>query len=95
MDYFWDWKGLCANSGEKHVPTVDPDTVKMNSLKVLDLNRPIREATENAQRRNMPRQTGSGKLLPRRQNLVPSFRGDRVGADRAGVKFPPQGRVDQ
>jgi putative ABC transport system permease protein len=35
------------------------------------------------------------KSLCRRQNLLPRLWRDRVGADRAGVKFPPQRRVDQ
>jgi len=33
------WKGLCADSGEKHEPASDID-----SLKALDPDRPIREA---------------------------------------------------
>ena len=38
------WKGLCANSEEKHVLASDVDTVEVDSLKALDPNRPIREA---------------------------------------------------
>ena len=38
------WKGLCADSGEKHAPASDPDAAKVDSLKALDPNRPIREA---------------------------------------------------
>jgi hypothetical protein len=38
------WKGLCADSGEKHEPASDPDTANVDSLKALDPNRPIREA---------------------------------------------------
>ena len=38
-------EGPCADSGEKHAPASDPDTVTVDSLKVLDPNRPIREAT--------------------------------------------------
>jgi hypothetical protein len=38
------WKGLGADSGEKHEPASDIETVVMDSLKALDLKRPIREA---------------------------------------------------
>ena len=38
------WKGLCADSEEKHVPASDVDTVEEDSLKALDPDRPIREA---------------------------------------------------
>jgi hypothetical protein len=39
-------EGLGADSEEKHEPAGNIDTAVMNSLKVLDPNRPIREATE-------------------------------------------------
>ena len=38
------WKGLGANSEEKREPVSDIDTAVVDSLKVLDPNRPIREA---------------------------------------------------
>src|SRR5271169_3113385 len=38
------WKGLGADSEEKHEPVGDTNTAKMNSLKVLDPKRPIRKA---------------------------------------------------
>ena len=39
------WKGLCAESEEKHEPASDSDTgTLVDSLKVLDPKRPIREA---------------------------------------------------
>jgi hypothetical protein len=38
------WKGPGADSEEKHEPASDIDTALMESLKVLDLKRPIREA---------------------------------------------------
>ena len=37
------WKGLGANSEEKHEPVSDIDTVAVDSLKALDPKRPIRE----------------------------------------------------
>ena len=37
-------EGPCADSEEKHEPASDIDTVVVDSLKVLDPNRPIREA---------------------------------------------------
>jgi len=39
------YKGLCADFGEKHAPASDPDAVTVDSLKALDPNRQIREAT--------------------------------------------------
>jgi hypothetical protein len=38
------WKGLGADSGEKHEPASDVDTELVDSLKALDPERPIREA---------------------------------------------------
>ena len=38
------WKGLGADSEEKHEPVSDIDTAAASSLKVLDPKRPIREA---------------------------------------------------
>ena len=37
-------RAFCAESEEKHEPVSDIDTVLVDSLKALDLNRPIREA---------------------------------------------------
>ncbi len=38
------YKGLCADSEEKHEPVSDIDAAVVDSLKALDPNRPIREA---------------------------------------------------
>ena len=38
------WKGLGADSEEKREPVSDINTAVVDSLKVLDPNRPIREA---------------------------------------------------
>jgi len=38
------YKGLSADSEEKHEPVSDIDTAAADSLKVLDPKRPIREA---------------------------------------------------
>jgi hypothetical protein len=38
------YKGLGADSEEKHEPASDIDTAVADSLKALDLKRPIREA---------------------------------------------------
>ena len=45
------WKGPGADSEEKHEPARDVDTVVVDSLKALDPNRPIREATEMLRQR--------------------------------------------
>jgi len=37
-------EGPCAESEEKHEPASDADAAVVDSLKALDLNRPIREA---------------------------------------------------
>jgi hypothetical protein len=42
------WKGLGADSGEKHEPAGDIDTEAVDSLKAIDPNRPIREADVKA-----------------------------------------------
>ncbi len=39
------WKGLGADSEEKHEPVNDLDTIVVDGLKALDPERPIREAT--------------------------------------------------
>ena len=46
------WKGLGADSEEKHEPVGDIDTAVVDSLKALDPNRPIREADIRIVRRN-------------------------------------------
>jgi hypothetical protein len=43
------YKGLGADSEEKHEPVSDIDTVAVDSLKALDPNGPIREADVTAQ----------------------------------------------
>jgi len=40
-------EGPCAESEEKHEPASDADAAVVDSLKALDLNRPIREADIN------------------------------------------------
>jgi hypothetical protein len=40
------YKGLGADSEEKHEPVSDIDTAVVDSLKALDPERPIREATK-------------------------------------------------
>jgi hypothetical protein len=42
------WKGLGADSEEKHEPASDIDTALVDSLKVLDPEGPIREACRKA-----------------------------------------------
>ena len=47
------WKGLGADSEEKHEPVSDIDTAAADSLKVLDPKPPIREADILADARNV------------------------------------------
>jgi hypothetical protein len=58
------YKGPGADSEEKREPVSDIDIAVADSLKVLDLKRPIREATKIARRRNMLR--WANKRLMRR-----------------------------
>ena len=44
------WKGLGADSEEKREPASDIDTAMVDSLKALDPERPIREATKSLRR---------------------------------------------
>ena len=57
-------EGPCAESEEKHEPASDADAAVVDSLKALDLNRPIREAD----------MSGSGLLL-RKLTPEPHFVG--------------------
>src|SRR6476620_11617681 len=47
------WKGLGADSEEKHEPVSDIDTVVVDSLKALDPKRPIREADSSRTSRHV------------------------------------------
>ena len=51
------WKGLSADSEEKREPVSDINTAMVDSLKVLDLIRPIREAV-------IPRRPAEWLLYP-------------------------------
>ena len=55
------WKGLGADSEEKHEPVSDIDTAAADSLKVLDPKRPIREADIETDLRYV-RRSSSGSL---------------------------------
>ena len=53
------WKGLGADSEEKREPVSDIDTAAADSLKVLDPERPIREADISSPRRSYFRPRGA------------------------------------
>jgi hypothetical protein len=59
------WKGLGADSEEKREPVSDIDTAVVDSLKVLDPNRLIREADIDRRERRIARSrlTRSGQLV--------------------------------
>jgi hypothetical protein len=59
------WKGLGADSEEKHEPVSDIDTVVVDSLKVLDPKRPIREADINLEPRHLSLRA-QAERLPKR-----------------------------
>src|SRR5262245_42876442 len=48
------WKGLGADSEEKHEPVSDIDAMVVGSLKALDPKRPIREADKSDPTRMTP-----------------------------------------
>jgi hypothetical protein len=56
------YKGPGADSEEKREPVSDIDIAVADSLKVLDLKRPIREATEALLCSEMTRRANSGLL---------------------------------
>ena len=47
-------EGPCADSVEKHEPASDADAAVVDSLKALDLKRPIREADIGFSVRHVP-----------------------------------------
>jgi hypothetical protein len=63
------YKGPGADSEEKREPVSDIDIAVADSLKVLDLKRPIREATEVLHRREMTRRAMCGRLRVGKENL--------------------------
>src|SRR5471030_3044672 len=62
------WKGLGADSEEKHEPASDIDTAVMDSLKALDPRRPIREADIAASPPSMRRLSSHAARTWTRQN---------------------------
>src|SRR6266436_9042066 len=76
------YKGLGADSEEKHEPVSDIDTAAVESLKVLDPKRPIREADISRFTRS-PRQRGEGV---RQSAPTPPRAGARGG--RSGSAAP-------
>src|SRR5271155_1957051 len=84
------WKGLGADSEEKREPVSDINTAVVDSLKVLDPKRPIREAViEKCPARP------SASLLDKRRDLRhrPIFwRGESVIWLRSHIYSPDQGR---
>ena len=76
------WKGLIADSEEKHEPVSDINTAAADSLKVLDPKRPIREADicrgshmlTKGHEETSARQIACGKIKgPRRPSLAEVF----------------------
>src|SRR6478736_5275977 len=64
------WKGLGADSEEKHEPASDVDTVVVDGLKALDPKRPIREADSSRTSghvRKVPRPDSCSAASPRRR----------------------------
>ena len=75
---------LGADSVEKHEPASDIDTAMVDSLKVLDLERPIREADSFEPRDGRPlRAHLAGSLLPA---ITPLTVLDHQGTSVRGLK---------
>jgi hypothetical protein len=70
------WKGLGADSEEKHEPASDIDTVVVDSLKALDPKRPIREADMARYSRRVSKVPRTGMAL---YSITSSARESRVG----------------
>src|SRR6476660_520711 len=88
------WKGLGADSEEKHEPVSDIDTVVVDSLKALDPKRPIREADSSRTSRHGRFVPGtdirrSGNAAQGRLPVSSLWRGRVVPALRLGPKGPP------
>jgi hypothetical protein len=66
------WKGPGADSEEKREPVSDIDIAVADSLKVLDLKWPIREATEVVRRCNMSRRAKSRLMQRSKQTPIRS-----------------------
>ena len=75
-------EGPSADSEEKHEPVSDINTVVVDSLKVLDPNRPIREATKLL-RHVKPARGRRGRSSPSRRSacLPRIFPGDAMPGD--------------
>jgi len=63
------YKGLGADSEEKHEPVSDIDTAVVDSLKVLDPERPIREADIHTKQRSHPIRRIAGPMNDSTQPL--------------------------
>ena len=70
-------EGPCAESEEKHEPASDADAAVVDSLKALDLNRPIREADMRPIRDVRIRSAGMSSASWRHA----------LGVDDAGAEF--------
>jgi hypothetical protein len=68
------WKGLGADSEEKHEPASDIDTAVADSLKALDLKRPIREADIFRGRRHVSKVPNSEVARPFDWFMTPTRR---------------------
>src|SRR6476659_5130653 len=79
------WKGLGADSEEKHEPVSDIDTVVVDSLKALDPKRPIREADIVSVRRHVSK-VPIADIVPTKKPYPVlagwDFRGVNVGYDQ-------------
>jgi hypothetical protein len=69
------WKGLGADSEEKHEPVSDIDTVVVDSLKALDPKRPIREADIVGSRLFGPVPPAERRLWAASQSTAPLWAG--------------------
>ncbi len=78
-------EGPSADSEEKHEPVSDINTVVVDSLKALDPERPIREATDMAPRPNVSI-SAEGDTTEKQRPLVCKLRWPGCDARAANFK---------
>ena len=78
------YKGLGADSEEKHEPVSDIDTVLVDSLKALDPKRPIREADIGDARPPMPSAGNRAAIAHSLRAMRPAREAPRLHHQRCG-----------
>src|SRR6476619_2914043 len=83
------WKGLGADSEEKHEPVSDIDAVVVDSLKALDLERPIREEPLFASRLISLKSSDDGQPRTGRSRGHSNVQAIQHQPNSSGKRVPP------